>query len=213
MRLGFSDEFGRPRAPVLAHVLVPILAIALLSCIADQGSSAIPLEGGIEGGDDTASTPIETDSAGSSNVGDDGGGDAVPGDDGGASDAGNAGSRDAGSQESGPAAPPSVTRKIEGMANDAWVIVDQNGKPGPDGPGTLDVPAGAKVHFILTSDPSGETHKFMIMIPNFMTANVDMPPIPGSATLDWTAPPTPNRYKNGINCTAHKGMVADIVVQ
>ena len=124
---------------------------------------------------------------------------------------------DAGTQESGDAgsdAPTiqSVTRKLEGLANDGWVITDENGKPGPDGPGTMDVPANAKVHLILSSDPTGETHKFEITIPNDSTPNVDMPPIPGSATLDWTAPSTPNRYVGGINCTAHKGMVADIVV-
>ena len=124
---------------------------------------------------------------------------------------------DAGAQESSDAisdtpAIQSVTRKLEGLANDGWVITDENGKPGPDGPGTMDVPANAKVHLILTSDPAGETHKFEITIPNDPTPNVDMPPIPGSATLDWIAPSTPGRYVGGINCTAHKGMVADVVV-
>lgn len=125
--------------------------------------------------------------------------------------------QDAGAPESSDASSDtptiqSVTRKLEGLANDGWVITDENGKPGPDGPGTMDVPANAKVHLILSSDPAGETHKFEITIPDDSTPNVDMPPIPGSATLDWTAPSTPNKYVGGIVCTAHKGMVADIVV-
>lgn len=107
----------------------------------------------------------------------------------------------------------SVTRKVEGLVNDAWVITDENGKPGPDGPGILDVPANAKVHFILTSDPSGEAHTFQIAIPNYGSADVLMPAIPASGKLDWTAPPTPNRYKGGIICNIHKGMTTDIVVQ
>ena len=137
--------------------------------------------------------------------------DAAPGADDGAAP------QDAGTQESSDASSDtptiqSVTRKLEGLANDGWVITDENGKPGPDGPGTMSVPANARVHLILSSDPAGETHKFQITIANDSTPNVDMPPIPGSATLDWTAPSTPNKYVGGINCTAHKGMVADIVV-
>lgn len=115
-------------------------------------------------------------------------------------------------QEGGDAA-IAVTRKVEGLVNDGWVITDENGTPGPDGRGTLDVPAGAKVRFILTSDPAGEAHKFMITIPGYESADTTMPPSPATVELDWTAPPTPGRFKDGINCDVHKGMVADVVTQ
>jgi hypothetical protein len=163
-----------------------VLGFALVACIPDQGSSYAPDAGAAD-----AASAEATDGAAAPPPGD-------------------AGTTD------GPAATTTVVRRVFGTTDDKFQFTDENGQPAGPSLTKLYVPANSHVHFILSSDPSGEVHKFRILSPplpaGFGSPDVVMPVSP-PAPSDWVAPATPATYSSAIDCDVHKGMTTDLVVQ
>jgi hypothetical protein len=163
-----------------------MVALALAACLPDQGGSYAP-----DAGEEDAPSATSGDDAASPVA-----------DDGGATDS--------------QVPTTTVIRKVFGTTDDKFQFTDEKGQPTGPSLTKLYVPAKSHVHFILTSDPNGEVHKFMITSPpmpsGFSTPDVSMPVSP-PATYDWIAPPTAATYPNAINCDVHKGMVTDLIVQ
>ena len=163
-----------------------VSGFALVACIPDQGSSYAP---DAAAPDAAAAEPAD-------------GAAGPPPADAGATD--------------GPATTATVVRKVFGTTGDRFQFTDENGQPTGPNLTKLYVPANSHVHFILSSDPNGEVHKFQLVSPplpsGFGSADITMPVSP-PATYDWVAPATVGIYSEAINCDVHKGMVTDLIVQ